>query len=224
VSIVTECSEFRELSAEFALGVLDARERALVVAHLERCDGCRKEVREFAGIADGLASLAPLVEPPNGFESRVLESVRAMRHGRAKRNRRRAPLLAIAAAVIVVAGFVGWTLRSGNSNSSVVHAQLTSATLASPRRVVGEVVIDRAGSWVSMAVDLPETSVWATCEVITGSGSVVIVGSFRVVHGHGYWAAPLHRTMTIDGARLVDYSGRTLASSTFAAVRVDGAT
>lgn len=220
------CAEFHALSVEFALGVLDARERAFAVAHLERCTDCRREMGELAGIADGLASLAPPVEPPNGFESRVLEALRAVRHDRATKTRRRvAPFIAIAAAVLIVAGFVGWTLRGGgNPSPPVVHAQLTSSNLTSPRHVVGEVVISRAGSWLSMAVDLPEKSAWATCEVITRHGLTVVVGSFRVVHGYGYWAAPLHGPMTIDGARLVDDNGRTLASSTFTAVRVGGVT
>lgn len=216
------CDEFHALSVEFALGVLDARDRAFAVGHLERCGECRQEMRELTGIADGLASLVPLVEPPNGFESRVLEALRDLRHDRATKNRRRrATFVAIAAAVMVLAGFIGWTLRgSGNPNPSVVHAQLTSADLVTSQHVVGEVVINRAGSWVSMAVDLPEKSAWATCEVITKQGLTVVVGSFRVVHGYGYWAAPLHGPMTIDGARLVGYNGRTLASSTFSAVRV----
>lgn len=216
------CAEFRTLSAEFALGVLEARERALAVAHLERCAECREQMSELAEIADELAALAPLVEPPNGFESRVLKALRTTRREQAAMPwRRRAPFIAMAAAVLLVAGFGGWALRgTGKAGQSVVHAQLTAAELESSHRVVGEVVISRSGSWVSMAVDLHQQNVWATCEVVTKGGQAVVVGSFRIVHGHGYWAAPLHGPMTIDGARLVAYNGSTLASSTFSSVRV----
>ena len=210
-------------SVEFALGVLEARDRARSPSrHLERCAECREEMSELAGVADGLAALAPLVEPPNGFESRVLEHLQTIRR-EPERNpwRRRAPFIAIAAAVLLLAGFGGWMLRGGgNAGQPVAHAQLTAAELVASHRVVGEVVISRAGSWVSMAVDLNQKNVWATCEVITKGGRAVVVGSFRIVHGHGYWAAPLHRAMTIDGARLVAYNGSTLASSTFTSVRV----
>jgi hypothetical protein len=220
------CDEFRALSAEFALGVLEARERALAVAHVERCEGCRQEVSDLAAIADGFADLAPLVEPPNGFESRVLEALRSGRRDRAERNwRRRAPFVALAAAIVLVVGFGGWALRgAGNPSQSGAHEQLTAAQLRSAHRVVGEVVINRAGSWVSMAVDLPGKNAWAKCEVITTSGDVVVVGSFRIIGGYGYWAAPIHGPMTIDQARLVGYGGATLASSTFSSVRVGAAT
>lgn len=218
------CVEFRALSAEFALGVLDARDRAFAVAHLERCAECRAETRELAGIADGLIGLAPLVEPPSGFESRVLAGLRTARHDRRARSwRRRSPLIAIAAAILVVAGFAGWAVRGGIAGPPTLHAQLTAAELVSSQHVVGEVVIDRSGSWVSMAVDLPAKDVWATCEVLTKAGKVVVVGSFRIVRGYGYWAAPLHGSMTIDGARLLGQNGFALASSKFSAVRVGDA-
>jgi hypothetical protein len=220
------CAEFRALSAEFALGVLDARDRAFAVAHLERCAECRGGMRELATVADGLASLAPLVEPPNGFESRVLEALRTARRAQSARDwRRRAPFIGIAALLLVVAGFGGWALRGGgNATHPGVHAQLTAAELVSSHQFVGEVVINRAGSWVSMAVDLPNADAWATCEVLTKSHHTVVVGSFRIVHGYSYWAAALHGPMTIDGARLVGENGDVLASSTFPSVRVGNAT
>jgi hypothetical protein len=216
------CEEFRAVSAEFALGVLEARERALAVAHLERCASCRDEVRELVGVADGIAALAPLVEPPSGFESRVTSALRQLRSEHtASRWRRRTPIMAIAAALLVAAGFTGWALRGpGPANPGSISAQLTAARLESPHRVVGDVVIDRADSWVSMAVDLPRQSGWVTCEVVTTRGQVVVVGSFDLNRGYGYWSAPLRRTMTIDGARLLDDNGITLASSSFAPVRI----
>jgi anti-sigma factor RsiW len=215
------CAEFHLFSAEFALGVLDARERAFAVGHLEHCAECREEIRELAGIADALASLAPAVEPPNGFESRVLDALPNWRHDqKATSLRRRAPFVAAAAAaVLVIAGFAGWALR-GNSTEPALRANLTAAELTSGRHVVGEVVIDRSGSWLSMTLDLSEKSEWATCDVTTTHGRTVVVGSFRIVDGYGYWAAPLHGPMTIDAARVVGYSGETLASSSFSAVHI----
>lgn len=215
------CIEFRALSAEFALGVLDARDRALAVAHLERCSACRNVLRELAGIADGLASLAPSVEPPNGFETRVLQALRTSRRENAvSTTRRRALFATIAAAVLVISGFVGWALGGGNTIQPRVRAQLTVANMTSSQRVVGEIVVDRSGSWLSMAVKVSDEHAWATCEVLTARGLAVVVGSFQIVHGYGYWAAPLHGPMTIDGARLVGANGTTIASATFTALRV----
>jgi anti-sigma factor RsiW len=69
------CGEFAAMAAELALGVLTGRERADALAHLERCDACRETVRQFATTGEGLLGLLPAVEPPPGFESRVLARI-----------------------------------------------------------------------------------------------------------------------------------------------------
>lgn len=66
------CDRTRELAAELALGILDGEERGEALAHLSRCPGCRRHVEELSATADELTLLAPRVEPPPGFEARVL--------------------------------------------------------------------------------------------------------------------------------------------------------
>jgi hypothetical protein len=68
-----DCAGLAEVAAELALGVLTGRERAQAVAHLDRCDGCREDVRQLMATSDGLLTLLPESEPPAGFETRVLE-------------------------------------------------------------------------------------------------------------------------------------------------------
>jgi hypothetical protein len=72
-SMDMNCAEMAEASAELALGVLTGRERADAVAHLSRCDGCREDVRQLMETGSGLLGLLPPVEPPPGFETRVLD-------------------------------------------------------------------------------------------------------------------------------------------------------
>jgi hypothetical protein len=67
------CVELADVAAELALGVLTGRERAAAVAHLERCESCREDVRQLMATGDQLLGLLPPVEPPVGFETRVLE-------------------------------------------------------------------------------------------------------------------------------------------------------
>jgi hypothetical protein len=67
------CDEFAEVAAELALGVLTGRERARALAHLDRCESCREQVRELSMAGDELLALLPPAEPSAGFESRVLE-------------------------------------------------------------------------------------------------------------------------------------------------------
>jgi hypothetical protein len=67
------CAELADVAAELALGVLTGRERAMAVAHLDACDGCREHVRQLMATGEQLLELLPPAEPPAGFETRVLE-------------------------------------------------------------------------------------------------------------------------------------------------------
>ncbi|MFF3762754.1 hypothetical protein ACFYYR_01465 [Streptomyces sp. NPDC001922] len=66
------CAELRELGAELALGILPGRERAVAIAHLDRCPSCREYIEHLTLAEDGLLGLLPGSEPPVGFEKRVL--------------------------------------------------------------------------------------------------------------------------------------------------------
>jgi hypothetical protein len=68
-----DCAGLAEVAAELALGVLTGRERAQAIAHLDRCDTCREDVRQLMATSDGLLALLPESEPPAGFETRVLD-------------------------------------------------------------------------------------------------------------------------------------------------------
>ncbi len=67
------CAELADVAAELALGVLTGRERAMAVAHLDKCDACREDVRQLMATGEQLLELLPSAEPPAGFETRVLE-------------------------------------------------------------------------------------------------------------------------------------------------------
>ena len=66
------CAELADVAAELALGVLTGRERAAALAHLDTCDACREDVRQLMATGEQLLELLPPVEPPAGFETRVL--------------------------------------------------------------------------------------------------------------------------------------------------------
>ena len=67
------CAEFADAAAELALGVLTGRERARALAHLDRCEECRENVRQLTVTGEELVGLLPAIEPPAGFETRVME-------------------------------------------------------------------------------------------------------------------------------------------------------
>jgi hypothetical protein len=98
------CAELADVAAELALGVLTGRERGVAVAHLNTCDSCREDVRQLLATGEQLRELLPAVEPPAGFETRVLERLglpvpasqddqdnREDRDGRDDRDGRRTP-------------------------------------------------------------------------------------------------------------------------------------
>ena len=67
------CAEFADAAAELALGVLTGRERAQALAHQDQCEACRENVRQLTVTGEELVGLLPAIEPPAGFETRVME-------------------------------------------------------------------------------------------------------------------------------------------------------
>ncbi|MBL3671474.1 hypothetical protein JL475_37450 [Streptomyces sp. M2CJ-2] len=155
------CEKLREIGAELALGVLPGRERAVGVAHLDRCAACREYIEHMTLVGDKLIGLVSGSEPPLGFETRVAHRLtqdvtaherephprasglahKAVRH-RARRVRLR--VASAAAAFAFAFGFAGWAvgtaIESGTASSfPAVKAQtplregeLTSASGLGP--------------------------------------------------------------------------------------------
>jgi hypothetical protein len=131
-----------ELS-DLAMGVLDGRERAVVLDHVASCASCAAELEQLTAVADSLVHLAAEVEPPAGFESRVLErlqvrpsipdiqpsipsiqpSIPNIQRSKPKIHRgwHRPLLVAAAAAVVALAFGIGWAVRP-STGSRVVTA------------------------------------------------------------------------------------------------------
>jgi Putative zinc-finger len=142
-----DCAELAEAAPELALGILPGDERAAALAHLDACPGCRQHVSSLAGVTDQLLLLAPTVEPPPGFEQRVLASLdggstaspRPARVASERRRGRRTAAVAVAAlalaACLAVATLV-W--RGGASTPPALAAeQMRTANGA----VMGEVFV-----------------------------------------------------------------------------------
>jgi len=98
-----ECDQTREIAAELALGITDGEDRSQALRHLAQCADCRRAIEEYSAVTDELLTLAPVQQPPAGFESRVLERLVPARPRRRWR-RVLVPVAAAAAAAAVVAG------------------------------------------------------------------------------------------------------------------------
>ena len=234
------CAEFAGAAAELALGVLTGRERARALAHLDWCDTCRENVRQLTVTGEELVGLLPAIEPPAGFETRVMERLGlatpapaparhlspARRFGRklagwmgstgAGRPRRLLATAAVAVAVIV-AGLGGWGLHATTSSPLSSAALLTAS-----HQTAGKIYFYDSGSrWLYMSVNIGPGSGVAgngtvVCQVEGPDGHVTTIGSFQLTGGYGYWGSPDPVTNgPLTGARLVTTTGAVLATATF---------
>lgn len=239
------CQEFSDVAAELALGVLTGRERAHALAHLDHCASCREEVGQLTATGEGMLGLLPSVEPPAGFEARVMDRlglsapapspdrqphwISRMSHlgrkparpaaagqARPAGRTRRALALAAVTLAVVAAGLGGWGLRPGTP--APAGAPLSSATLLSAsHQAAGKVFLYEGSSrWLYMSVNMPSGNRTVICEVESGDGHITTVGSFRVTDGRGHWGSPVPATHgSLTGARLVGTGGTVLATASF---------
>jgi hypothetical protein len=221
------CGDLAEVAAELALGVLTGRERAQAIAHLDRCDACREHVRQLTLTGEDLLGLLPGIEPPAGFETRVMSRV-----GLAGQRRRRPWtrwMLAAAAGIVIAAacGLGGWGLRGTapvppSTGSSTTGSTLHSAALitASHHKVGKIFLYGGSPRWLYMTVDTGLGNGTVICQLEGRDGRIITVGSFRLNGGYGYWGSPEPaKAATVTGARLTAADGKVLATASFSAIR-----
>ncbi|HVB70580.1 MAG TPA: hypothetical protein VND83_03635 [Acidimicrobiales bacterium] len=204
----------RESLAECALGVLDGRQRAAVMAHVETCEECESELRALSATSEALVTVPVAQDPPLGFESRVMDRIRYSDAPVALRRWR--PLqLAAAAAVLVAAIGVGWTLDHATSTpvtKNALRSNIVERSLVSNGRTIGAVYVDTARpSWMFVSIDAPGAPSRIRCEVITNSGRHDLVGTFWLSGGYGAWG----KTLDVPWSAV-----RTVEISTTSGVRI----
>src|SRR5260221_9481054 len=75
--------EFAESAAAYALGALDASERARFEAHLPTCDICQEEVDKYRSVTAGIGGTVEPMVPPAALKARVIAAATSQRRGRA---------------------------------------------------------------------------------------------------------------------------------------------
>lgn len=213
------CTACAGLCPEVALGAAGAEDRADVLAHVERCAGCAALLRSLTDVGDGLAALLPPVEPPPGFEARVLRAIRerdALHRGRSLGRRLRSRPLTAAAAVVAAAVLGAGAWLAGEASRPATPSVVQGALQSSQGRAGEVVVVAGAHPWISMTVHAGTASTQVRCEIRDAHGRLVTLGTFPLLHGYGSWAGALPAGTEVRGAWVVLPGGRMLAWSTIA--------
>ncbi len=193
----SECMEVRLLLPELALSTLGGEERARALQHLSQCVDCRAEAHSLAEVADELLLIAPRVEPPVGFESRVVERVAATSSPPARR-------IPIAAAALLVAAFVGAAVVyvAGARDREVADNYRRTLAVADGQYFSARSLRDDEGATTGHVFGYQGSPSWIFC-VIRGADGVYdvrlatrdrrvwIAGQMRVRGGEGSWGQAL---------------------------------
>jgi anti-sigma-K factor RskA len=197
-----DCAAVEERAAELALGVLSGPERAAALDHLASCAKCRSMVAELAEVADALPELAPEVEPPAGFEGRVLA---AMRGDRRRALRRRVMTVGVAAAAAAILSVVAVRVIDSNRSDQVQASPAlhSVAMVGGHGETVGRLVVSR-GSHPTLAVSVDYYVPDGSYSLMLGgaAGAPHSIGMMTVAGGRGDWvgatAVPRRDTVTVS--------------------------
>lgn len=212
-----DCAEVRELGPELALGVLSGSERAEVLLHASQCTRCQALIGELSEAADALPALAPEIEPPSGFEARVLGTLLGSRRKNARRWGLALALTAAAAAIISIVAVQWVDAGSGRATPSAPVAAVRSVAMVGDRGMRVGRVYATAGKPTAIVVTVDYWVATGTyrVELQPAGGPVQRLGTIRIDDGRGSWGGAA-RLATAGSTRvaLVDTHGTAVCHAT----------
>jgi Putative zinc-finger len=212
-----ECAETRERLPEFSLGVIDGAERADVLVHLAQCSACRSVATEYGATADALSELTGESEPPQGFESRVLDRLHNERLARPRRGGWKA--LAVAAALvaaIVVASVAAVRLVDASSSSHKPSLEAAQVIGGGGMHAGKAFLTDGSDPYLFVALNYGMPTGTYGIMTVAADGHTARIGSISIVHGAGSWVGDAHVPAgALAWVRIVRPDGHTLCSAKF---------
>lgn len=212
-----DCAQVRELAPELALGVLSGSERAEVLLHASQCTRCQALIAELGEAADALPSLAPEIEPPSGFEARVLGTLLGSRRKSTRRWGVALALTAAAAAVISIVAVQWVDAGSGQATPSAPIAAVRSVAMVGDHGMRVGRVYASAGKPTAIVVTVDYWVATGTyrVELQPAGGAVQRLGTIRIDDGRGSWGGAAHlATSGSTRVALVDTHGTTVCHAT----------
>jgi putative zinc finger protein len=221
------CEELNDLAPEVALGTIDGEERAEALRHLATCGECRRLVDQLTTVADELLMLAPVQEPPVGFESRVIDALGFQR--RAPRRRLGWRLLAwlgppVAAAAVTAVALVGVY----HDDHLTAERYRTTLEQANGKYFQAEPLRDGTGaqagvafgyqgspSWMLVTVDRGHRDQVSSAELVTRDQRTIRLPQFEL-EPDGSWGGAIPVNLyDVSAIRLLgDRPGQVLEAST----------
>ncbi len=175
------CERLRELAPEIALGIADGEQREEAMRHLAGCEECRRTLESMSGVNDELLTIAPVAEPPVGFESAVIE--RLGLHPKPRRRRVFAGLRRVAVPAAAAALSAGLLVGYYHDDQVTAGDYRAALEAAGGSEFVAEPLLDPAGkragtafgyqgspSWVMLTVDPAYRDLVRSCELVTKDG------------------------------------------------------
>jgi len=177
--------ELHELSALYALDVLDADERARFEAHLAECERCSKELAGMRDAASGLGFVEGPA-PPAALRTSILAAARAEPPNVVPLASRRSPVTAVVAGVAIAASAaaIGLGIWAAALHHSLSQERSATNVLRDPhaRRLTvpgtpGALVVAPSGDAV-LTVSLPSPPPGKTYEAWVAGKAVHAAGTF----------------------------------------------
>jgi hypothetical protein len=214
-----ECALFIEQLEELALGSLGEPMRTELLGHAADCATCRSRLDQLSWVTEQVLATVPEVEPPPGFEDRVLShfhTVAAVPNRRSTTARSRWWIAAAVAIVLAVGGFaIG---RADDSGSSAPQAVRTGSIHRSDGTLAGAIVLSaNPRPHVLVTLDDPRPSTDSVhCVLVTADGQRTEVGTWSYADvEQGAWAVGVDAALlTAQRMDIVDSAGAVVASAT----------
>jgi len=148
----------RDLLGAYALGVLDANERAAVRAHLDGCERCRSEAGDLRRMEAALGEIPPeafLDGPPPDGDVVLRRTLQEVRGERARHDRRRRAGWAAVAVVIGIAAIgdgvvIGRATAPAAASPSTAPSTRVGTAADAETGVTMTVAIQPAAGWVRL--------------------------------------------------------------------------
>jgi hypothetical protein len=225
------CEDVKDLAAEIALGIADGEERAEALRHLSTCGDCRRAVERLSQVSDELLMLAPVQEPPPGFESRVVDSLGLRPASRGRRSRwskprwlalRVGPALAAAAvtAAALIAVYHDDHLTAERYRDTLAQADgryFQAERLTDETGAGGGVAFGYEGSpsWLLVTVDRQHRDDVTSGELVTNDGRKIPLRSLELDRNGSWGGAIPVRLYQVASVRLLGHGPGDVLEASF---------